>query len=91
MNRLAPAALAEDGGTLLRAAAEAIELHPAELAAKLRRRDCDAMSKRALTRLRELSGADVPEFSVGFVSVAAGVLLASDTVKAYLGATVTGR
>jgi ThiF family len=85
------AALAEDGGTLLRAAAEAIELDPAELAAKLRRRDCDAMSERALTRLRELSGADVPEFSVGFVSVAAGVLLASETVKAYLGATVTGK
>jgi hypothetical protein len=85
------AALAEGGGTLLRAAAEARALDPVELAAKLRRRDCDAMSERALIRLRELSGADVPEFSVGFVSGAAGVLLAGETVKVYLGATVTGK
>jgi hypothetical protein len=85
------AALARGGGTLLRAAAAAIAVDPAELVAKLRRRYGDAINERALTRLRELSGADVPDFSVGFVSVAAGMLLASETVKAYLGATVTGR
>jgi len=70
--------------------AAALNVETTALAEKLRRWECDEMSERALRRIRELVGGDVAEFSVGFVSVAAGVLLAADTVKQHAGVPVSG-
>lgn len=52
-----------------------------ETRAILSRGTCDEVSERALARLRELFGAETTEFSVGFTSVFAGVMLAAETVK----------
>lgn len=51
----------------------------------LTRGECSEVSERALRQLREEFGADVPPFSVGFTSVASGLLLAIETIRLLLG------
>ena len=47
--------------------------------------ECSEMSERALRQLRAEFGVTVPAFAVGFTSVAAGTLLAVETLRTALG------
>ncbi len=56
-----------------------------ELRSVLARGECSEVSERALGQLREQFDAEVPPFSVGFTSVASGLLLAIETIRLLIG------
>jgi molybdopterin/thiamine biosynthesis adenylyltransferase len=73
-----------DGGSTINLLAAEGGLTPGEMTAMLGRPVCDEVGERTLRRLREMLDTDVPQFSVGFTSLTAGILLAAETVKTLL-------
>jgi hypothetical protein len=66
-----------------RRAASSLDVDDLTLTEWIEKPECGQISPQFLDRLRaDLDDPDVPQFSVGFVSVAAGVLLAVETIRA---------
>jgi hypothetical protein len=71
---------------LIDTAVSELNLSPASVSDWLNKPECGQISVELMSRLREqLDDSELPQFSVGFVSVAAGTMLAAETIKALVG------
>lgn len=73
----------DHGRTVALLAAEA-NLTVEHMTALISRPVCDEIGERTVRRLRDIFDTDVPQFSVGFTSLTAGVLLAAETIGTLL-------
>jgi hypothetical protein len=75
----------EHGGLALAQIAQENNLIVGDARSILSRRACDRISEKALQGLRDIFGYRTADFSVGFTSVFAGVMLAAETIKLLMG------